>query len=194
MKIQHIEFCRDTSSTGIALACWTYISYLGNPGDVGLTLLTPVLQQRDQIQNKNKKMASDAEKKKSIPNIADASIEIINTGIVQAEKSCYSNIYSYRFFCWDFLEQRENWLEAFNCSLNFAFVKNDVWDSQKQRSYRDCKTKFQSYDQACFCKVKIEVRKLKGEPKESIVHTLELASWTLTLCLRLRSIKSKERT
>ena len=129
-------------------------------------------------------MASDAEKKKSIPNIADASIEIINTGIVQAEKSCYSNIYSYRFFCWDFLEQRENWLEPFNCSLNFAFEKDgrgqvpEAVDRQDEKGnrYRDCKTKFQSYDQACLCKVKIEVRKLKGEPKESIVHTLELAS------------------
>lgn len=50
------------------------------------------------------------------------------------------------------------------------------YDNKSQRYYTDCVTKFQSYDQACLCKVKIKVRKLKDEPKESVVHTFELAS------------------
>ena len=127
-------------------------------------------------------MASDAEKKKSIPNIVDTSIEIVNTGIVQAQaENNYSDAFG--LVCWDFLEQRENWLEPFNCSLEFAFVKTYsgnrqivVVKQEDKRYYRECKTKFQSYDQACLCKVKIEVRRLKDEPKESVVHTFELAS------------------
>ena len=126
-------------------------------------------------------MASDAEKKKSIPNIVDASIEIVNTGIVQAKEVPGEEKDFYSLFCWDFLEQRENWLEPFNCSLKFAFKKNQggqliTEKDQNNKYYRDCNIEFQSYDQACFCKVKIEVRRLKHEPKESVVHTFELAS------------------
>ena len=83
-------------------------------------------------------------------------------------------------FVWHFLKQRENWLEPFNSSLNFAMTDTDKeynnYDDKSQRYYNDCVTKFQSYDQACLCKVKIKVRKLKDEPKESAVHTFELAS------------------
>ena len=137
-------------------------------------------------------MASNAEKKKSKPNIIETSIEIVNTGIVQAKEvrlertggqwgtPTQTQINDRGMFVWHFLKQRENWLEPFNSSLNFAMADTDKeynnYDDKSQRYYTDCVTKFQSYDQACLCKVKIKVRKLQKESKESVVHTFELAS------------------
>ena len=91
--------------------------------------------------------------------MASTSIEIINTGIVQARTD--GN-------WWNFLEQRENWLEPFNCFLKISFPLVEG------KQY--CTTKFQSYDQACLCKVKIEVRKLNDETREPDVQTFELLS------------------
>ena len=51
-------------------------------------------------------MASNAEKKKSKPNIVETSIEIVNTGIVQAKEVRLGRDCA----VWHFLKQRENWL------------------------------------------------------------------------------------